>query len=126
MDTGHTNMAAHYEGQPSVADYTRRLGSAVEVLHINDNEGLTDMHAAPLLVAHKRTGSVDWNDFMSALDEIGYKGYYNLELGLNNYGRNFTTEEAAFGIKVMKNLLSTYYQEFVGGYIDESAYIVKK
>ena len=126
VDTGHTNMAAHYEGQPNVADYTRRLGSAVEVLHINDNEGLTDMHAVPLLNAHPRTGSVDWNDFMSALDEIGYKGYYNLELGLNNYGRNFATEEAIFGIKVMKNLLSTYYGEPLGGYIDESPYIVKK
>lgn len=111
MDTGHTNIAAHFEGQPSVADYTRRLGKAVEVLHINDNEGLTDMHAAPLLNAHKRTGSVDWMDFMAALDEIGYNGYYNLELGLNNYGTEMAIEEAAFGIKVMRALLRKHFGE---------------
>ena len=123
VDTGHTNMAAHRPGNPSVPDYTRRLGTAVEVLHINDNEGLTDWHATPFLDTHPLTGCVDWFDFMCALDEIGYKGYYNLELGFNNYGNNFAIEEAAFAIKVMKNLLFLHYGEKQEGYINESDFV---
>lgn len=123
VDTGHSNMAAHHEGEPSVPDLVRRLGSAVEVLHVNDNEGLTDMHAAPMVIAHPFTGTVDWWDFMRALDEIGYSGYYNLELGFNLYGRNFAIEEAKFAVKVMRNILATHYGEKPEGFIDDTEYL---
>lgn len=124
MDTGHSNMAARHEGQPSVPDLTRRLGNAVEVLHINDNEGLTDMHAVPMLDADPLTGSVDWWDFMRALDEIGYEGYYNLELGFNNYGRNLAIEEAVFAVKVMKNILLKHYGEPISDFTDDTPYLL--
>ncbi|MBE6591909.1 MAG: hypothetical protein E7646_07690 [Ruminococcaceae bacterium] len=126
VDTGHSNMAAKHEGEPTVADLTRRLGSAVEVLHINDNEGLTDMHAIPLIDADPLTGSVDWWDFMKALDEISYQGYYNLELGFNNYGKNFAIEEAIFAVKVMKNILFKHYKKAPDGFGDDSDYLIKK
>ena len=94
-------MAAHMEGQPSVPDLIRRLGPAVEVLHLNDNEGKTDMHAIPFVRSHPRTGALNWQEVFRALDEIGYNGYYNLEMGWNTYGFNFSTEEAIFGVKVL-------------------------
>lgn len=125
VDTGHTNMATH-RGQPSAADYTRRLGSAVEVLHINDNEGLTDMHAIPMPDAHSLTGCVDWWDFMRALDEIGYNGYYNLELGFNNYTHALGMEETIFSIKVMKYILQKHYGEPQSGFIDETSFLPEK
>lgn len=126
MDTGHSNMAAKHDGELSVPDLTRRLGHAVEVLHINDNEGLTDMHAVPLLDADPLTGSVDWWDFMRALDEIGYEGYYNLELGFNNHGRNMAIEEAIFAVKVMKNILHMHYGIEPEGFLDDTPFLVKK
>ena len=126
MDTGHTNMATRHYGNPAVPDYTRRLGSAVEVLHINDNEGLTDWHAIPNLDAHPLSGCVDWWDFMRALDDIGYQGYYNLEMGFNNYGLNMATEEAIFAIKVMKNILFIHYGEEQEGFINEKQFLKKR
>ena len=123
VDTGHSNAAAHWPGQPSVPEVIRRLGSSVEVLHINDNEGLTDMHAVPFVRSHPRTGAVNWEEVFRALDEIGYQGYYNLELGLNTYGWNFATEEAIFAVKVMRNLLSMYGGEEAQGFIDETPFL---
>ena len=123
VDTGHSNMAAHHEGEPTVPDLVRRLGSAVEVLHINDNEGKTDMHATPMHVSHRLMGNLDVWDLMRSLDEIGYKGYYNLELGFNLYGKNFAIEEAIFAVKAMKNLLQTHYGEKQDGFIDDTEYL---
>jgi len=119
VDTGHSNMAAHQPGQPSVPDLIRRLGPAVEVLHLNDNEGQTDMHAIPFIRSHPLTHAINWEDVFRALDEIGYQGYYNLELGWNTYGFNFSTEEAIFAVKVMKNLLSMYGGEPAEGFIND-------
>ena len=119
VDTGHSNMAAHHPGQPSVPDLIRRLGPAVEVLHLNDNEGQTDMHAIPFVRSHPLTHALNWQDVFQALDEIGYQGYYNLEMGWNTYGFNFSTEEAIFGVKVMKNLLSMYGGEPAEGFIND-------
>ena len=123
IDTGHSNMAAKHEGEPTVPELTRRLGEAVEVLHINDNEGKTDMHAVPMPDAHPFTGAVDWWDFFRALDEIGYEGYYNLELGFNNYCRNFAIEEAIFSVKVLRNLLQTHYGLPHEGFVDDTPYL---
>jgi len=123
VDTGHSNTAAKHAGEPTVPDLVRRLGTAVEVLHINDNEGKTDMHAVPMVDAHPYTGAVDWRDFFCALDEIGYAGYYNLELGFNNYCRNFAIEEAIFAVKVLKNLLQTHYGLPHEGFIDDTPYL---
>lgn len=105
MDTGHTNKAVRFPGQPTVGEAIRRLGSRLQVLHLNDNDGLTDQHKIPM------TGTVDWRDTLSALDEIGYAGNYNMELLLTHFGKNFEYEEAAFAVKVLHHMLSERYGE---------------
>ena len=55
------------------------------------------------------SGTIDWKDTFDALDEIGYDGVYNMELGLNHFGNDFEIEEAAFSIKVMRNILKDKY-----------------
>lgn len=105
MDTGHTNKATRFAGNPSVGDAIRRLGSRLQVLHLNDNDGLTDQHKIP------QTGTVDWEDTFSALDEIGYAGNYNMEILLTHFGKNFEYEEAAFAVKALRHLLSERYGE---------------
>ena len=99
VDTGHSNKAMRF-GNPKPADVIRRLGKRVQALHLNDNDTLTDQHKIPM------TGCIDWNDVLCALDEIGYTGVYNMEINLTHFGEDFMIEEAAFAIKVMRQILA--------------------
>ena len=104
IDTGHSNKAMRF-GNPTPADVIRRCGSDISVLHLNDNDTLTDQHK--LLFG----GNIDWNDVFDALDEIGYNGVYNMELNLAHFGEEIAIDYAAFAIKVLKNFLAKRYGE---------------
>ena len=104
LDPGHTNKATRF-GNPSAGDTARMLGANITTLHLNDNDTLTDQHKIP------GTGCIDWKDLFDALDEIGYHGWYNMELELRHFGEGFEKEEAAFGIKVMRQMLRARYGE---------------
>lgn len=98
VDTGHTNLTVPL-GNPGVGEVIRRLGSRVEVLHLHDNDMMTDQHKIPM------TGTIDWHDVLAALEEIGYQGFYNLENEITHFGEGFEIEEAAFSVKVLKHLI---------------------
>ena len=104
MDTGHTNKAYRFPGEPTPGELIRRLGKKIEVLHLNDNNKLTDQHKVP------RSGDIDWDDVMRALAEIGYDGVYNMELVLGYYGKSpeMMLAYAEFSVKVMRQLLNEY------------------
>lgn len=104
VDTGHSNKAMRY-GNPTPADVIRRLGKEVTVLHLNDNDTLTDQHKIPL------SGTIDWKDVFDALDEIGYSGIYNMECNLAHFGKPLIVDTAEFAVKVMKNILKERYGE---------------
>ena len=97
VDTGHSNKAMRF-GNPKPGDVIRMLGGNIVVLHLNDNDTFTDQHKTPM------TGTIDWNDVFNALDEIGYHGYYNMELELRHFGKDFEIEEAEFSVRVMKKI----------------------
>ncbi|MBQ7338796.1 MAG: sugar phosphate isomerase/epimerase [Clostridia bacterium] len=101
IDTGHSNKAMRF-GNPTPADVIRRVGSDIAVLHLNDNDTLTDQHKPPL------SGTIDWEDVLTALDEVGYGGVYNMELNLRCFGKELMIDTAAFSVKVMRNLLRTH------------------
>jgi sugar phosphate isomerase/epimerase len=88
-------------GYPTVGDVIRDLGDLVEVLHMHDNNGIKDQHKI------LGTGIIDWKDTLSALSEIGFSGYYNLETMLKHYGDGFEIEEAEFSIKVLNHMLKS-------------------
>lgn len=100
IDTGHVNKAMRFDNNPTPATFIRAMGSAVKCLHLNDNNTLTDQHKPPM------TGVIDWNDVLSALDEIGYDGVYNLELNLQHFGKGFEKETAEFSIKLLRHMLN--------------------
>lgn len=104
MDTGHTNKSTRFPGNPPVGEVIRMLGSRIVALHLNDNDTLTDQHKVPM------TSTIDWKDAFKALGEIGFDGIYNMELGFdqNHFGPDFEEEEAAFAVKVMKNILRSH------------------
>lgn len=101
MDTGHTNKSLRFPGQPTPAEMIRRLGKSIEILHLHDNDCMTDQHKVP------RSGNIDWADVLKALQEIGYDGVYNMELVLGYFGKTPAMMQAyaEFAVKVMRNLL---------------------
>ena len=100
VDTGHSNTASRYNGNPTPADVIRILGKNIVSLHLHDNDTFSDQHKMPFM------GTIDWVDVFDALDEIGYNGCYNMELTLNKYGDELAVETGAFAVKILKNFLS--------------------
>jgi len=98
VDTGHINTTSRYDGV-SVGDFIRMMGDAVVCLHMHDNDGYSDQHRLPYI------GTIDWEDTLNALDEIGYKGVYNLEIKSNLFGNDLSVETAEFAVKLMKRML---------------------
>jgi sugar phosphate isomerase/epimerase len=101
MDTGHTNKAVRFNGNPLPEDAIMMLGERIGCLHLNDNNGLTDQHKIPY------SACIDFDAVFTALSKIGYTGTYNMEIALNHFGKDFELEEAAFAVKCMKNILKT-------------------
>ena len=66
-DTGHANC----EG--SQYDEIMALGEELYAIHYNDNHGAKDDHVAPFL------GRLNHDEVMSALIDVGFKGYFTLE-----------------------------------------------
>ena len=74
-DTGHFALSAKDTGI-TVGDCIRRLGKSLEVLHVQENDGIDDLHVVPYTLR----GVMDWEDIIAALKEIGYKGNMNFEI----------------------------------------------
>lgn len=107
VDTGHSNKATKFNNNPLPPDVIRRLGSNVTCLHLNDNNTVGDQHLIPFVSKKgwQIDGTIDWDDTFSALEEIGYDGYYNMELNLRRYGDEIMPEMARFAIIVLRNAL---------------------
>jgi sugar phosphate isomerase/epimerase len=50
------------------------LGKRLKALHINDNHAVSDQHFLPFM------GTVNWEDVMNALWDVGYKGDFTYEV----------------------------------------------
>ena len=71
LDTGHANIV-----KPDPAEAVRLVGKELlMMLHIHDNMGDRDSHLPPAL----GYGTIDWEDFATALAEIGFDGVLSLE-----------------------------------------------
>ena len=68
LDTGHANVF-----HDDLAADVRLLGNDLATLHVHDNKGNWDQHLIPYM------GNIKWDEFLSALKEIGYHGCFTLE-----------------------------------------------
>ena len=110
MDTGHTNKATKFNRNPKVPEAIRRLGGAITVLHINDNNTVGDQHLLPFVdkSGWQLEGTIDWDETIRALREIGYDGVYNMELHLQRYGAEIMPEFCRFAVTVLRNFLEKW------------------
>ena len=70
VDLGHANRVGIAPG-----DFLRACDrGTIHGLHVHDNFGVKDDHLNPFI------GTIDWNDAMHALAEIGYDGDFTMEV----------------------------------------------
>ncbi|MDR1772919.1 MAG: sugar phosphate isomerase/epimerase [Hungatella sp.] len=76
FDVGHANVLGK-----NLREEVRVLGSHLKVLHIHDNDGVTDSHQIPYSFSDARTGlcSTDWSGFLLGLREISFEGVLSFE-----------------------------------------------
>jgi len=81
LDVGHAPLT-----QQDPAKIVRECKNRIVVLHVHDNDGLTDLHTLPYS-AHAvppcafTPMRINWEDFMKALAEVGYEGDLAFECG---------------------------------------------
>ncbi len=88
LDLGHAEMRGN--GTNSV-EMIRSLGNRLSALHIHDTDRWHDSHQIPFSM------NIDFAAIVSALKEIGYRGYLTLEA--DRYLNAFTAENAFEGMK---------------------------
>jgi sugar phosphate isomerase/epimerase len=76
FDTGHANLVGL-----DFEDFITTLGSRLKVLHIHDNDGISDLHQIPFTFTKTRenTSSTDWDGFIRGLSAIGFDGVLSFE-----------------------------------------------
>lgn len=85
FDTGHALLMGR-----DMYRFLKPLGSRVEVLHVHDNDGNTDLHNPAWF------GKLDWELLIKGLRAIGYKGV-------------LSCEHAGINTKYPRELLPTVY-----------------
>ena len=70
FDTGHC-----FEARQNLYRSIKIMGKRIKALHLNDNYGHMDDHRLPYC------GSIQWEEVVRALKEVGYRGDLNFETG---------------------------------------------
>jgi len=74
LDTGHIQLVHR---QP--ADYIRKAGSRLKLLHMHENDAYGDLHQMPYTFGSSPSCGTDWESFARALAEIGFDGTLSFE-----------------------------------------------
>lgn len=106
VDTGHSNKATKFNNNPQVPEVLRLLGANVTALHLNDNNTVFDQHLLPFINSAGLDNTVNWDETVKALCDIGYSGVYNLEIFLPRYGMDVMPDFCRFAITVLRNYLT--------------------
>ena len=85
LDIGHAEMKGL---NTSAKEMILALGDKLEALHVHDNDRWHDSHRIPFSM------DINWNEVISALKQINYKGYMTLEADAHIRTTAKTEEEA--------------------------------
>lgn len=99
-DFGHPNVNKfHLPNDQS--DDLRLIGKRLKALHVNDNAGgRPDEHLPPYM------GSIDWNNLIPVLKEIGYEGDFNYEVLIREIPDYMTPTIAEYLVTVGRKLVA--------------------
>ena len=100
FDTGHCNVKTHYDNL--VEEAVKKLGNRIKMLHVHDNMRNTDRHGAPY------TGSIKWENVMSALAQTGFEGALNLELQPESIPEPAREEFERYCVAIGRYLISLF------------------
>ncbi len=106
LDTGHLNYVRYRENvQQTQREFILHAGKYLKALHIADNDGSYDQHMMPY-----GRGTVDFDEVMKALSDIGYTGLFNLEIpGESRAPLDIRMEKLKY-IKKLCNTMCAYYE----------------
>ena len=76
FDTGHANLVGI-----DFESFLVGLGARLKVLHIHDNDGISDLHQIPFTFTKTRENrsSTDWEGFFRGIRKSGYQGTFSFE-----------------------------------------------
>lgn len=76
FDTGHANLVGI-----DMERFLTALGDRIKVLHIHDNDGISDLHQIPFTFARSRENksSTDWDGFIRGLRNIHFDKVLSFE-----------------------------------------------
>lgn len=76
FDTGHANLIGL-----DCEDFITTLGSRLKVLHIHDNDGISDLHQIPFTFTRNRENKsfTDWEGFIRGLRAVQFDGVLSFE-----------------------------------------------
>lgn len=99
FDTGHANLVGI-----DFEDFLITLGKRLKVLHIHDNDGISDLHQIPFTFAKTRenTASTNWDGFIRGLREINFEGVLSFETApvLSAFPEEMKEDTLAFIAKI--------------------------
>ena len=74
-DVGHATLTCN-----DIYEDIKQLGHRLVTLHIHENDAHKDLHQIPYMARQtKKELNTNWEEFIQALKEIGYRGPLNLE-----------------------------------------------
>lgn len=104
LDVGHSTALGIDAG-----DAVRMLGNRLHCLHIHDNDGKHDFHWLPYY------GVTNWQNFTSALKEIGYCGAITLETSVRQRMKSLPESLKKEGERWLANITRKMAEEVSGG-----------
>ncbi|MBQ8850404.1 MAG: sugar phosphate isomerase/epimerase [Clostridia bacterium] len=77
LDTGHLHLSISNKlVEQTQREFILESGDLLQALHIVDNNGIGDTHQMPYSARY----GVDWKEVIASLNDVSYKGLFNLEI----------------------------------------------
>ena len=92
------------------------LGDRLATLHVHDNDAKDDTHDLMFnanginMMFHDNENKIDWDKFMIALKDIGYKGTFSLEADnfIKKFPEELSFDACCFMAKVARHLVDKH------------------
>lgn len=102
LDVGHANLVGI-----DIYDFIVTLGHRLKVLHMHDNDGISDLHQMPYAYTKNNESkhSADWEGFIAGMKEIKFDGVLNFETSpaVMAFPEELREEVFAFLVKIGKD-----------------------